>query len=53
MQAVKDGKKPFFAKKAAVRERTLLQQFEELQKRGALDKFLARKRKVASGSGGM
>lgn len=51
VQAIKEGKKPFFAKKAAVRERTILQKYEELKKNGALDKFLARKRRKDSGSG--
>ena len=47
--AVKAGKRPFFAKKSAVRERELLTQYEELKKEGKLDKFLARKRKKLGG----
>ena len=43
--AVKEGKKPFFQKKSALRERELLTQYEELKKKGQLDKFLEKRRK--------
>ena len=43
--AVKDGKKPFFAKKSALRERELVAQYEELRKEGRLDKFLEKRRR--------
>ena len=47
--AVKEGKKPFFPKKSAVRERELLSQYEELKRQGKLEKFLEkRRRKVAA-----
>ena len=47
VQAVKEGKKPFFAKKSVLRERELIAQYEELKKRGkgALDKFLEKRRR--------
>jgi len=43
--AVKEGKKPFFQKRSALRERELLSHFEELKREGKLEKFLAKKRK--------
>ena len=49
--AVKDGKKPFFAKESAVKERVMLARYEELKRSGKLDKFLAKKRKSLSGRG--
>ena len=45
VQAVKEGKKPFFAKKSALRERELIAQYEELKKGGKLDKFLEKRRR--------
>ena len=49
--AVKQGKKPFFAKKSDVREQLLLARYEDLKKAGKLDKFLTKKRKSLSGQG--
>jgi ribosomal RNA-processing protein 36 len=43
--AVKDGKRPFFQKRAALRERELVMQYEELKKEGKVDRFLAKRRK--------
>jgi len=43
--AVKDGKKPFFPKKSALRERELVAQYKELRSQGKLDKFLEKRRR--------
>ena len=42
--AVAAGKKPFYLKKADAKREDLLAQFQELQKSGKLDKFLAKRR---------
>ena len=49
MAAVDAGKKPFFAKKSVVRERELIDQYEQLKKEGRLEKFLQKKRKKLDG----
>ena len=41
--AVREGKKPFFAKKSALREQLRLDKIAELKKKGKLDKYLAKK----------
>jgi ribosomal RNA-processing protein 36 len=46
--AVKEGKKPFFAKKSVIRERELLAQYDELRKAGNLEKFLEKRRRKNS-----
>ena len=46
--AVKEGKKPFFAKKSVIRERELLAQYDELRKAGKLEKFLEKRRRKNS-----
>lgn len=47
--AVKDGKRPYFAKKSELRERELLAQYGDLKKAGKLDKFLQKKRQKLDG----
>ena len=49
---VKEGGKPFFVKKSVLREQKLFAKFEELQKKGTLNKVLAKKRKRLSGDRG-
>ena len=49
VEAVKQGKKPFFQKAAVLKERELVHQYEELKKTGKLEKFLARRRKKVEG----
>lgn len=43
--AVREGKKPFFLKKADKRKAELVAQYGELQKAGQLDKYLAKRRR--------
>ena len=45
VEAVRDGKSPFFQKKSALREQALVAQYEKLEKSGSLNKFLAKRRK--------
>ncbi len=45
LDAVRAGKKPFFAKKSVLKERELTARFESLQKEGKLEKYLAKRRK--------
>ena len=49
VEAVKQGKKPFFQKASVLREKELVLQYEELKKTGKLDKFLQRRRKKVEG----
>ena len=42
---VKQGKKPYFLKKSAVKDIILEEKFAELKKEGKLNSFLAKKRK--------
>ena len=44
-QKVKEGKKPFFMKKAAIKEIALQERYKELKGEGKLQKFLEKKRK--------
>ena len=49
LEAVKQGKKPFFLKRSAVRERELVLQYEELKKNPAkLESFMEKRRKKNS-----
>ena len=50
MAAVKLGKRPFFQKKSALRERELVMQYDELKHEGKLDKYLAKRRKKVESS---
>ena len=45
VEAVKNGKAPYFAKKSVLKERELMLQYEELKKTGKLEKFLQKRRK--------
>ena len=45
VEAVRQGKRPFFEKKSALQERQLKVQFEQLERKGGLDKFMEKKRK--------
>ena len=49
VEAVKQGKKPFFQKASVLRERELVLQYEELKRTGKLEKFLQRRRKKVEG----
>jgi ribosomal RNA-processing protein 36 len=44
VDAVRQGKKPYFPKKSEIRERELVAKYEELRKEGKLEKFLAKRR---------
>lgn len=44
-EAVRAGKKPFFLKKTDRRKAELVAQYQDLQKSGGLDKFLAKRRR--------
>lgn len=44
-QAVAQGKKPFFLKRAQIKRKVLEQRFDDLRKRGKLDTFMRRKEK--------
>ena len=49
VEAVKQGKKPFFLKKSALRERELIAQYDELKKNPSkLEKFLTKRRRKNS-----
>ena len=48
--AIKVGKRPFFQKNSALRERELVRQYDELKHEGKLDKFLAKRRKKVESS---
>jgi ribosomal RNA-processing protein 36 len=43
--AVKEGKKPYFLKKSAVRKAELVEKYKELKASGQLAKFLEKRRK--------
>ena len=45
VEAVRQGKRPFFEKKSALQERQLVEKFEQLERSGGLDKFMEKKRK--------
>ena len=44
-EQVKDGKKPFFLKRSVLRKEELKEKYEDLEKRGGLKKYMAKRRK--------
>lgn len=48
VEAVKGGKRPFFAKAAVLKERELIAQYEELKSGGQVEKFLTKRRRKLS-----
>jgi len=49
-EKVKSGKRPFFLKRAAIKQRILDDRFNHLRAEGKLNKFLKRKRRRSSGA---
>ena len=48
VDAVKAGKRPYFAKASEVKQRELVAQYDQLQASGQIDKFLTKRRKKMS-----
>jgi len=49
IERVKQGKRPYYLKKSALKELELKGKFKKLEKRGHLEKYLKKKRKKTAG----
>jgi ribosomal RNA-processing protein 36 len=50
-QLIKEGKKPVFASKAEQRNKELVSKYEELKKKGSLEKYIKKKNKQKASKG--